>query len=146
MNAIPSCFTGEYEHTLDAVNRLVIPAKWRTGQSEEFFILVRNKSSLSVLPRAELEKIVQRIDSNPTLSNSEKRERRQIFSSAMQVTCDKQGRITMAADLLKKIAIKNVVVFVGGVERFEIWDPETWKQRQSERAVKRAAILEELGI
>ncbi len=139
-------FTGEYEHTIDSVNRLVIPAKWRTGKSEEFFLLVRDEGSLAVLTQAELVKIMQNIDSASNLNHQEKRDRKQIFSSAKQVTCDRQGRITMDAELLKKIGIRNAVVFVGGVERFEIWNPKAWEQRKSVLKSKRTAILEELGI
>ena len=146
MNVEARFFTGEFEHTIDSVNRLIIPSKWRTGESEELFLLVRDEGSLSVLTHAELVKITQGIDASPNLSNREKRDRKQIFSSAHPVTCDKQGRITMEAALLKKIGVKDTVIFVGGVQRFEIWSPKAWEQRKSELSTKRVSILEELGI
>ncbi len=139
-------FTGEFEHAIDAVNRLVIPAKWRMGKSEEFFLLVRDQGSLAVLTREELGKIIQAIDSAPNLSNREKRDRKQLFSTAVQVTCDKQGRFTMDVRLLKQAGLKKAVVFVGMLERFEIWNPEAWAKRHGEIAATRGATLEELGI
>lgn len=139
-------FIGVYEHAIDRVNRLVIPAKWRTGKSEELVLLVRDAGSLSVLTQEELTKIMQQIDAAPNLSPRDRRDRRQLFSRARQVTCDKQGRITLDAEQLKKIGVKDEVVLVGGVERFEIYNPKAWKQRDVELDDKRPAFLDELGI
>ena len=139
-------FIGVYEHTVDSVNRLVIPAKWRTGKSEELVLLVRDAGSLSVLTQEELTRILQQIDAAANLSPRDRRDRRQMFSSARQVTCDKQGRITLEAEQLKKIGVKDAVVLVGGVERFEIYNPKAWKQRDTELDGKREAFLEEMGI
>ena len=144
--AISRYFVGEFEHTIDAVNRLVIPAKWRTGKSEEFFLLVRDAGSLAVLPKAELEKITRGIDADTRLNNSERRARRQVFSTASQVTCDQQGRFTIEARLLKQAGLKGSVVFVGGIERFEIWNPKVWEQQKADLASTTRATLEDLGL
>ena len=147
MNIEARYFTGEFEHTIDSVNRLVIPAKWRTGVSEELFVFAREEGRLAVLPRKEVEKILQEIHSAFHVSASEKRNQSQtLFSSAVQVTCDKQGRITMDAKLMKHAGLKTGVVIVGGGERFEMWNPKAWELRKTELAHKRNATMDHFGI
>ena len=147
MNGPLRIFAGEFEHTLDAVNRLIIPAKWRLGESEELILFAREEGRLSVLPRMEVEKILAQIQSAPNMSATEKREKSQsLFSEAIQVTCDKQGRMTMDAKLMKHAGLKKAVVLVGGGERFEMWNPEAWAKRKAQLATKRNAILDEFGI
>jgi MraZ protein len=140
-------FTGELEHTIDAVNRLIIPAKWRSGETEEFFVFAREEGRLAVLPRSEVEKILQEIHSASGMSASEKRDQAQtLFSSAVQVTCDKQGRITMDSKLMKHAGLRGTVVLVGGGERFEMWSSAAWERRKAEIASKRSATMDRFGI
>ncbi len=149
MTAAPAAtrfFTGQFEHTVDSVNRLVIPAKWRTGESEEFFLMARDEHSITVLTVSEMAKLTQGIDADPKLSNREKRDRRRIFSSASQVTCDRQGRVTLDANLLRRIGVRDRVVLAGFAERFEIWNPKAWTQQKSDLDRTRGTTLEELGI
>ena len=71
MNEEARYFIGTFEHTIDSVNRLVIPAKWRTGKSEELVVFARDEGRLSVLPKTEVEKILQQIQSAPNISASQ---------------------------------------------------------------------------
>ncbi len=147
MNIGSRYFTGEFEHTIDLVNRLIIPAKWRTGTSEELFVFARDEGRLAALPRFEVEKMLHEIHSAPGISAGEKRNQSQtLFSSAVQLTCDKQGRITMDAKLMKHAGLKDKIVLVGGGERFEMWNPKAWKHRKSDLASKRDATMDHFGI
>ncbi len=140
-------FTGEFNHVIDSVNRLVIPAKWRTGESEEFFVIPTTEGRLAVLPKAEIEKIYHEIHYASGASASEKRHQSQtLFSNAIQLTCDKQGRITMDAKLMKYAGLKDTVVLVGGGLRFEMWNPKAWEHRKTELASKKTATMDLFGI
>jgi MraZ protein len=147
MSATNRHFTGEFEHTIDSVNRLVIPAKWRLGQSEEFFVFARDEGRLAVLTQGEVDKMLTEIHSAPGVSASEKRDQSQtLFSSGVQLTCDKQGRITMDSKLMKHAGLKGSVVLVGGGFRFEMWDPKAWERRKAELTTKRNAVMDHFGI
>jgi MraZ protein len=147
MSAVSRYFTGQFEHTVDSVNRLVIPAKWRTGVSEELFVFAREEGRLAVLPKTEIDKISQEIQNASDLSPSAKRtEKQKIFSGAVQVTCDKQGRITMDARQLKHAGLKQAVILVGGGERFEMWNPKAWERRSAELDGGRLSTMDRFGI
>lgn len=145
---IRNFFTGEFEHSIDSVNRLVIPAKWRSGQTEEFFIFARDEGRLVVLTHGEVQKMIEDIQSTPNMSAKEKTEQsRSLFSSAFQLTCDKQGRITMDAKLLQHAGLKDSVVFVGVGQRFEIWNPKAWGAKKASNIdPNRNAVLDRFGI
>ena len=139
-------FTGEFEHTIDSVNRLTIPAKWRTGESEELFMFAR-EGRIAVLPRNEVEKIVQQIESATDMSAVEKRERRQsMFHSAVQATCDKQGRVTLDVKLLKHAGLRDSVMLVGGGVNFEMWSPKSWAERKRKLDDVRNDTMDRFGI
>jgi len=140
-------FIGTFEHTIDSVNRLVIPAKWRTGKSEELVVFARDEGRLSVLPKTEVDKILQQIESAPNISASEKRVKSErLFSKAEQVTCDKQGRITMIVRLMTHAGLKRDVVLVGSGVRFAMWNPKAWQRRSAEDEPNINATLDEYGI
>lgn len=142
-------FTGEFEHTVDSVNRLIIPSKWRLGQAEELYLFAERgqEGRIAVLPTTETAKIQAGIEAKTDLSLAEKREKsREIFSKAAQVTCDKQGRITLDGRLLKHAGLKASVVLVGVGTRFEIWNPKIYEGRLKAEASKPGRVLDEYGI
>ena len=147
MGTHPRYFTDEFEHAIDSVNRLVIPAKWRSGESEEFYVFPREEGRLAVLTSAEVDRMLHEIHNAPGISAKEKRDQSQIlFSGAVQVTCDKQGRITTDTRLLKHAGLKDRVVLVGGGLRFEMWNPKAWARRNAELAGMKTTTLDKFGI
>ena len=46
-------FMGEYNHTIDAMGRLIVPAKFRELLGEEFILTKRLDGCLSVYPMTE---------------------------------------------------------------------------------------------
>ncbi len=146
MSLSPRYFTGEFEHSIDAVNRLVIPAKWRTGESEEIFLFAE-KGRLAVLTKPEMEKILQGIESAPALSAHEKSQRSQdLFRRFEQVTCDKQGRITLPERMLKQAGLKGRVVLAGRGYRFNIWDGAAFERWKKEYDSANSGSIKEFGI
>lgn len=146
LTMITRYFAGEFEHTIDSVNRLVIPSKWRTGESEELYVFP-SEGRLAVLPRAVLDMLFEEIRNALDMSPAEKRERKEdLFHRAVQMTCDKQGRITMDAKLMKHALLKSSVILVGGGERFAIWDPQSWQRCKETRSSSISATMTRFGI
>lgn len=138
-------FTDEFEHTIDAVNRIVIPASWRSNESERFYVFRTDHERLVVLTASEMEQTIQKILTAPNASEKEKRDQAGALSaSTVAVVCDKQGRITMDSRLIKHANLKDKVVLVGRGLRFEIWNPKLWQQQkeQPERASIRTTMMD----
>ena len=140
-------FNSKYLHGIDEKRRLQIPAKWRPEEDGvEFTVILWPKhqagTCLRVLPPDKLEKLVAEIEAMP---NSDPRKdvlRRVVGGNSEQVTVDKAGRICLPEQMAMAAGIKNEALLVGMFERFEIWEPERYKQVEAADAVHQANAFE----
>ena len=58
--------------------------------------------------------------------------RRFLFSSAVYLEIDDQGRFVIPRSLMQSAVIKDKVVIVGVGDHFEIWDPIRWEKYSKE--------------
>lgn len=123
-------YVGTYRHTLDAKNRLTIPAKWRVpGDEKDPFMAIPNSRGLIlVLPPAEVARIRDWVGAKPIGDPHAFETQHMLFSLAQTFDFDKQGRIGLDAGLLEESGIKREVVLVGTMTKFTIWKPESWAQ------------------
>lgn len=112
-------FLNQYNHTLDAKNRLFIPAKFREALGSEFVIFKGPEKCLYVYDNETfLEISKQFIDEpDPLLQRS-------FFSQVERVSPDKQGRVTLAADQVEYAGLVKEAAIVGSGQRIEIWAAE----------------------
>jgi MraZ protein len=64
--------------------------------------------------------------------------KRFIGSESVQVTLDKAGRICLPDEMARAAAIKDEVVLVGLLDRFEIWNPTRYETVKATDAVMAA--------
>lgn len=114
-------FMGQYEHSIDAKGRTIIPAKYREDLGEEFVVTRGLDGCLFLYPKSEWQNFVEKLQQLPSNQNTRKIQR-QFLSKAMEVTLDKQGRILIPALLRKEAVLEKEVVFVGMMNRVEVWD------------------------
>lgn len=125
-------FYGQYLHTLDAKDRVIIPSKFREifkeHYAEKFFITRGLDRCLFVFPEEEW-KLQERRFREMSFTREEARKFNRIyFSGAAEVLCDKQGRILVPAYLKSYAQIKQEVMIIGVSDRIEIWSREKWEE------------------
>lgn len=124
-------FFGEFEHTLDQKGRIIIPAKFREIFKERYidtFYITRGLDRcLFVFTEEEWQKQNKLFREIPFTSAESRKFNRLYFSGAVQVCCDKQGRILIPEYLKNYASITNTVVVVGVSDRMEIWAKEKWQ-------------------
>ncbi len=64
--------------------------------------------------------------------------RRQLFSNAVDMELDKQGRVVVPETLRQYAAVKQEVIIAGVGSHIEIWSPEEWQRERDE--IARAAL------
>jgi len=139
-------FTGEFEHALDRANRVVIPSQWRTGESEELFLMA-TEGRVTALTQPEFDRLLQEIEKDPTRSRREKAERHlELAADFQQVTCDKQGRITLPEKTVHGAGVKGDVVLVGAGYRFTIWATAAWRAWRASHEGGARAAARDLGF
>jgi len=143
-------FFGEFEHTLDQKGRIIIPAKFREIFKEHYidtFYITRGLDRcLFVFTEEEWQKQSKQFREMPFTSAEARKFNRLYFSGAIQVKCDKQGRILIPQYLKDYATVKNTVVVVGVSDRMEIWAKEKWEGYFSESLGSFEALAEKLII
>lgn len=127
---IKQTFVGEYRHTLDAKNRLFIPAKFRELLGENFAISRINEKCLLLFSE---EGWMQYTDAllNGVPADT-KRIARKVFSKTTYATPDAQGRVIIPAKLCELAELKKNAVIVGVGNHAEIWSEDNWDKIEDE--------------
>ncbi len=125
-------FTWNYERTIDEKGRIIIPPKFRKDLGDEFIITRGLEKCIYVYPMETWKELSFRISSLPLEKRDVRIYQRFIFSSALDVKMDSQGRISIPKALRDYAGIKKDVVMVGVSSRVEIWDKERWEKANQE--------------
>ena len=141
-------FMSEYNHTVDAKGRLIIPSKFRDVLGEEFVVSKGMDGCLFVYANEDWSVFQEKLTSLPSLTMEEARLfRRYFLSGAQYVTVDKQGRILMPQDLREFAGLEKDVVLAGVGERIEIWSKENWESMDADKDMDDiASAMEALGL
>ncbi len=125
-------FYGEYEHSLDNKDRVIIPAKFREifkeNYAEKFYVTRGLDTCLFVFTEETWKVQEKKFRDMPFTKGEARKFNRLYFSGACDVVCDKQGRILIPSYLKEYAAIKEDVVIIGVSDRIEIWSKEKWKE------------------
>lgn len=139
--------TGEYNHTIDPKGRVIIPAKLREKLGDRFYVTKGLDGCLFVFDEQEWKVFEEKLGSLP-LSNNEARIFVRFFlSGVIEAEIDKQGRITLPANLREHAELEKDVVLVGAARRAEIWSKARWDNANATiDADEIAKHMQELGI
>ena len=119
-------FIGEYHHTIDEKNRIIIPAKFRGELGKEFIVTRGIENCLFVYSLENWAKITTKLNALPFTKKDARTFNRFFMSGATNVELDKQGRVNVTAPLIDYANIVKDCVIIGTGDRLEIWAQEAW--------------------
>ena len=138
-------FFGRYDCTIDAKGRLNFPAKFRDAMGESFVVMEWLDRCLFALPMAEVEKLSERLGADELMDSWEITG--DLFSTACEVTPDKQGRILLPPELRRYAGLEKSVTIIGNRSHAELWDTAVWEARRAAVSnEERAQRLRQLHI
>jgi MraZ protein len=119
-------FKGSFKYAVDQKGRINIPAKFRktTGALETYTITRGLNGCLYVYPTEEWDIIEGKLRTLLRNDPTNLYYLRATLSNAADVQLDRQGRITVPANLIKMAGLGKEVLVNGALDRMEIWDPE----------------------
>lgn len=120
-------FMSEYNHTIDAKGRLIIPSKFRETLGDEFVISKGMDGCLFVYANDDWNAFEEKLASLPLTNKDARKFARYFLAGAAQVELDKQGRILLPANLREFAELDKDVVLVGVGSRIEIWSKEKYE-------------------
>jgi MraZ protein len=123
-------FYGEFTHSIDRKGRLILPAKFREIAKnqfvEKFFVTRGLDKCLFMFSEEEWRSQENKFKTMSFTKQQSRTFNRLLFSGAVEVSFDKQGRILVPQYLKDFAEIKRDVMIVGVSNRIEIWAKDKW--------------------
>jgi MraZ protein len=138
-------FNGHYEHSLDAKDRLTIPARLRSRLAEGVVVAASFDPCVEVWPAQAFARYAASVQGglNP-LSAKARLIRRRIHEGAHDDDLDTAGRVRVPKHLLEHGALEGTCVIVGADTHLEVWSPERWTE-QAKLMEEAMSVAEELA-
>ena len=121
-------FLGEYSHTIDDKGRLTIPAKFRDELALGLVVTRGFDQNLMIFPLGEWQEMAESVLKRPLGDDEVRSFRRRIFSGAVDLAPDRQGRIVIPPYLREFAAVDGDVIVAGMYNYVEVWNSDTWQQ------------------
>ena len=140
-------FMGEYNHTVDAKGRLIVPSKFREQLGDEFVVTKGLDGCLFVYENTEWKALEEKLHALPLTNANARKFSRFFLAGATTCEVDKQGRILLPAVLREFAKIDKDAVLVGVGSRIEIGSRDNWNQSNTYDDMEEIAEnMEGLGI
>ena len=139
-------FRGHFDQTLDAKNRLNVPAKLRPAFSDGLVLMKSHDAPCVAIFTPEgfdsfSDKFLPRL--NP-MSPKYQKLTRYLAGSSFDMELDSGGRVTFNGVLLAHAGVEKDVVLIGAHDRLELWSRERWEQQEDTLPGEVAEIAQDL--
>jgi MraZ protein len=125
-------FLGEYEATLDAKGRFLLPAgiKRQLPESEiTRFVINRGfEKCLSLYPLQSWQPLYNQISTLNDFDPKVRDFRRYFLNGAIEVEPDNAGRLLIPQNLKEYAGLGKDIILAAAVNKIEIWDKEKYQQ------------------
>lgn len=125
-------FTGEYESTLDAKGRFLLPSGFRKqlpeGSTDEFVINRGFEKCLSLYPMRSWKPLFARISNLNEFDPKDRQFSRYFLNGATKVFLDTAGRLLIPKNLIEHAGLERDIVLVAAINKLEIWDKNKYQQ------------------
>lgn len=137
-------FLGTHSPRLDDKGRLILPARFRDQLAPGLVVTRGQERCLFVYPTADFERLHEQLRQAPVASKQARDYLRVLLSGASDEMPDKQGRITIPAQLRTYASLDRDVTVIGAGSRVEIWDSAAWETYLSEQEPAFSSTAEEV--
>ena len=130
-------FRGATMVNLDSKGRLAVPTRYRDLLNEEsqgqmVCTIDLHQPCLLLYPLPEWEIIEQKLSRLSSMNPAERRVQRLLLGHASECQMDSTGRLLVATTLRQHASLVKEVMLVGQLNKFELWDEQTWYQKVKE--------------
>lgn len=137
-------FIGEYSHNLDEKGRLAVPKKFREDLQGGLVVTRGLDTCLFVYTAKEWKELATKLSSLPFSQANSRAFSRLMLAGAMDLTIDKQGRVSIPEYLREYAGLKKSVTVAGLYNRLEIWDETAWRDYTKQTESNSTDIAEQL--
>jgi MraZ protein len=122
----PVVYTGQDEYRIDPSRRVMLPSRWRS-EDKEFWAVpwpIGKRDYLMVVPAPRFQKTLDSLSGKSLSDTKALAVQRVIGGTAQKLKLDSAGRMLIPESLTNAVGIKTDALFVGMMDKFEIWDPK----------------------
>jgi MraZ protein len=139
-------FRGHFEFSLDAKNRLTLPAKLRASFSGGLVLAKWIDPCVAIFTPEDFDAFKSSFMNQLHPLSAQRRQLNRFFNGgAFDVELDSAGRVTLNAPLLEHAGISKDVVILGADDHLEVWDRSRYADDQAGLPAQIAHIAESVG-
>ncbi len=143
-------FTGQFEHTIDAKNRLAIPAEIRARweprrHGTTWFAVPWTGSVIRLYTETAFGERAGAGELTLTPDEDEAELQATLFGLARQLDVDASGRIRLPEEMLELTGLGAEVVLVGAGDRLEIRDRVSWRESKAQRLAQLPDLMKRIS-
>ena len=124
-------FYGEYEHSIDKKNRVIMPAKFREAivekGVEKLYVTRGLDECLFVFPEDEWKVLENKYKAMAFTKSEARKFNRIFFGGAVECILDKQWRLLIPEYLKEHASLSKNIIIIGVANRVEIWDKKKYE-------------------
>jgi MraZ protein len=139
-------FYGEYQHSLDAKGRMIVPSKFREELGERFILTKGLDECLFAYSSEEWSNLEQKLKTLPFTDKDVRAFVRFFFAGATECELDKQGRILVPQNLRDYARLEKDIYVIGVSTRVEIWEKNKWEEYCSGDSMSPDKIAEKMAM
>lgn len=139
-------FIGEYEHSVDAKGRVIMPVKLREDIGEKFIVTKGLDGCLFAYSYQEWTNFEEKLKTLPLTNKNARDFVRFFLSGAVECEIDKQGRFLIPGNLRTYATLEKEIIIIGVGTRIEIWNREEWKKYSSDENISADEIAENMTM
>lgn len=121
-------FMGQYNHSIDAKGRIIVPAKLRDELGDNFVVTRGLDNCLFVYSMEDWGVFEEKFSTLPLNNKDVRQVTRYFMSNAFTCEVDKQGRFILPNNLKSFAGLDKDIMLIGAGTHVEIWDKEKWDE------------------
>ncbi len=139
-------FRGTFDYSLDAKNRLTVPARFRAALSEGVVLAKGFERCVAVwTPRAYDAYTQSALGGFRPVSEEARKLARFFAANALDTELDAAGRVMVPPFLVEHAGLSKEVVVTGSGDALEVWDRSVWADYNAALASDVTEITASLG-
>ena len=139
-------FRGHYEHSLDAKDRLTVPARFRSALADGVVLSKGFDPCVWLQTTAAFERLSDRfLSPHSPFGRDARRLRRRFHGGSFDEKLDSAGRLRIPKPLIEHAGLSGSCIVIGAGEYLEVWDAAAWARQEQELDDEAPEIAEGLA-
>jgi MraZ protein len=120
-------FLGEFQHSLDAKGRVILPARFRQILGERAVLTTQDDGCLAIWTPEEFDVKASEMNERRKGGPADRNVARAFFADAVEFELTGQGRVNIPGTLRDFAGLTQNVVLTGQYDHVQIWDADKWR-------------------